>query len=219
MAEPDLDPERLKEANRSLTRELLSAYEELDLVHTLSTIFATSSNVDEMGERLVAEAVASLEASAGFLAFTGAGMEEFEPVIRDASEEEVQAFVGVAASRILAGKPTLLDRAEAEGFDARPLLTVPLKSRDGIFGALGLMRPPDGTPFSAGDEKALSVLATQAASVILQKRNLDLTYLTETQNRINEGLQSTCRAASWPTTAPRSSSKRATAGDCARSAA
>ena len=189
MAEPLTDIESLRRTNESLTRELLAAYEELDLVHTLSSIFATSSDVDEMGERLVGEAVEALAASAGFLAFTGEGMEEFDPVLRDIEAEEVQAFVRIAAPQILKGDPLLLDNAIAEGFDPRPLLAVPLRSRDGIFGVIGLMRPPGGDAFTAGDEKALTVLAIQASSVILQKRNLDLTFLSESLKRSNEGLQ------------------------------
>ncbi len=187
MAEDEL--KRLQETNQSLTRELLSAYEELDLLHTLATIFATSADVDEMGSRLVDEAVANLGASAGFMVFTGEGMEEFDPVLQGADAEEVQAFVQVAAPKVLAGEVVLLDNALAEGFEPRPLLTVPLRSREGIFGVLGLMRTPGSEAFTAGDGKALSVLATQAAGVILQKRNMDLTYLSERLRKTNEGLK------------------------------
>jgi len=187
MAEDEL--KRLQETNQSLTRELLSAYEELDLLHTLASIFATSADVDEMGGRLVEEAVANLSAAVGFMVFTGEGMEEFDPVLQGAGAEEVQAFVQVAAPGVMAGKAVLLDHALAEGYEPRPLLTVPLHSREGIFGVLGLMRAPGSQAFSAGDGKALSVLATQAAGVILQKRNLDLTYLSERLRRTNEGLQ------------------------------
>jgi RND family efflux transporter MFP subunit len=178
----------LRSSNESLTRELLSAYEELELLHTLAEIFATSSDVNEMGERLVGEAVDNLGASGGFLAFTGEEMAEFEPVLRGITAEEVQAFVAVVAPRILQGEAVLLDVAVAEGFEPRPLLTVPLRSREGIFGALGLLREPGGTAFTAGEKKALSVLATQASAVILQKLNVDLTYLSERLRESNESL-------------------------------
>ena len=46
---PEDELKRLQETNQSLTRELLSAYEELNLLHTLASIFATSADVDEMG--------------------------------------------------------------------------------------------------------------------------------------------------------------------------
>jgi RND family efflux transporter MFP subunit len=187
MAEDEL--QRLEKANQSLTRELLAAYEELDLLHTLAAIFSTSSDVDEMGRRLVDEAVDSLAAGAGFLVFTGEGMEEFDPVLRGADADEVQAYVRVAAPRVLQGEPVLLDQALAEGYEPRPLLMVPLRSRDGIFGALGLLRLPGARAFTAGENQALSVLAAQAAGVILQKRNLDLTYLSERLQKTNEGLQ------------------------------
>jgi RND family efflux transporter MFP subunit len=187
MAEDEL--QQLRRTNQSLTRELLAVYEELDLLHTLASIFATSDDVDEMGRRLVDEAVENLGAAAGFLIFTGEGMEEFDPVLQGASAEEVQAFVQVAAPKVLQGEAVLLDHALAEGFEPRPLLVVPLRSRDGIFGALGLMRADGGQAFTAGEKKALSVLATQAGGVILQKRNLDLTYLSERLRKTNEGLQ------------------------------
>ncbi len=187
MVEDEL--QRQRRANKSLTRELLSAYEELDLLHTLASIFATSADVDEMGTRLVDEAVKNLDAAAGFLIFTGEGMEEFEPVIQGADPDEVQAFVRVAAPQVLRGESVLLDHALAEGHDPRPLVMVPLRSRDGIFGALGLLRAPGADPFTAGENKALLVLATQAAGVILQKRNLDLTYLSDRLRKSNEGLE------------------------------
>lgn len=187
--EPPDDRLRLERANQSLTRELLAAYEELDLLHTLNGIFAASADIDEMGERLVAEAVEALGAGAGFLAYTGEGMEGIAPVLRGAGADEVQAFVRIAAPRILAGAPALLDRAEAEGFAPRPLLCVPLRSPEGIFGALGLLRAAGAPPFSAGDLKAAEMLAGQASAVIVRKRNLDLTYLSERLRQSNESLR------------------------------
>ena len=44
----------------------MAAYEELELLHGQSAIFATSSDIDEMGERLVDGAVEGLEADGGF---------------------------------------------------------------------------------------------------------------------------------------------------------
>ena len=40
---PEDELKRLQDTNQSLTRELLAAYEELDLLHTLASIFATSA--------------------------------------------------------------------------------------------------------------------------------------------------------------------------------
>jgi len=188
MERPD-DRERVARANESLTRELLDAYEEIDLLHTLNGIFATSADIDEMGGRLLEEAAAALRADAAFLVYTGEGMEQIEPALRGVEAEEVQAFVSVAGSRLLAGEPALLDRAEAEGYAPRPLLCVPLRSPDGIFGALGLLRRTDSSPFSAGDLKTAEILAGQASAVIVRKRNLDLAYLSARLRQSNDALQ------------------------------
>lgn len=185
---PD-DRARLARANESLTRELLDAYEEIDLLHTLNGIFATSADIDEMGGRLLEEAAAALRAEAAFLVYTGEGMEEIEPALRGIEADEVQAFVSVAGARLLAGEPALLDRAEAAGYAPRPLMCVPLRSPDGIFGALGLLRTPAAAPFSAGDLKAAEILAGQASAVIVRKRNLDLAYLSARLRQSNDALQ------------------------------
>ncbi|HET9480182.1 MAG TPA: GAF domain-containing protein, partial [Candidatus Polarisedimenticolia bacterium] len=71
------------------------------------------------------------------------------------------------------------------------LIAVPLLSEGVVLGAMGLGRRGEGKTFTAGDLKILSVIGSSAASVLLQRKNLDLARLSrrlEERNRLLKGI-------------------------------
>ena len=146
MAEAENDIGKLREKNDSLTRELLRVYEELDLLHTLSSIFAASSDVDEMGARLVDEAVDALGGTVAYVEQTrplGSGH------ALQQARDSLQGVDNVAVLHDLAGG--LAASRQLNGIDSQvhdPPFVKAAALQDSLGGGFGQVPYPACGPFA-----------------------------------------------------------------------
>ena len=179
----------------SVTAELLSAYEELEVLSTVAEIANATSDVSTAAGRILREAAGLLQADVAFIVYSDRELRgaEPEPIGVTATERDAMAE---AASRVLSGATRPVLRApfvEAAAIPRAPdaLLAAPLLCEGQMLGGICLGKRGEGETFSAGDLKILGVLASSAASVLLQRKNLDLTRLSrnlEERNKLFNGI-------------------------------
>jgi adenylate cyclase len=157
---------------RALARETLDRYREVNLLYSLGETLATCLDVNELLQRVLAEACQIIHALQGAV------------LLYDETGELV-----TAAS---AGMPERLESAFAEGYDlakevahtgrpqimnehglTTPLLATPLLASERHLGAILLAGKTDDSIFTAGDEKLLSAIAWQAAISLENARLFD----------------------------------------------
>ncbi len=180
MSEP-LDAGGAERRLEEVTRELLELYEEVNVLYTVSEIAARSADLAGAGQRILEEAVSLLRADLGFILYSDADLQREEPDPIGLQREACREIGSLLASR-LEGKSSavvIAPFAEAAAIPGAPEAVVasPLVTEGERLGILCLGRRGKGSSFMAGDQKILSVLAVQAALVIAQRRNLDLSRL------------------------------------------
>lgn len=179
----------------SVTAELLATYEEMEVLTTVAEIAGASADIRTVGGRILGEAAALLQSEVGFLIYSDAELrgEEPDPVgltppERDALGRALEGWLGTDP------RPAVMAPfVEGAGVPHAPdaLLAVPLRCEGLVLGAICLGRRGEGQTFTSGDLKVLSVLASSAASVLLQRKNLDLVRLTrglEERNKLLKGI-------------------------------
>lgn len=179
----------------SVTAELLSTYEEIEVLTTVAEIAASTADITAVGRRLLDEAAGLLQAGVAFIFYSDPELKGEEPAPIGVTAEERDA-IAAALKPWLSHQPRPVVMApfhEGAGIPHAPdaLAAVPLKCEGLDLGALCLGRRGEGQTFTAGDLKILSVLGSSAASVLLQRRNLDLTRLSrilEERNRLLNGI-------------------------------
>jgi len=150
MAESELE-------KKALAKDLLDKYRELSLLDKLSTRVATSLDVREITQLVLAEAATVLNSSAGAI------------VLEEDDRFERLATWGCCdfldASQDLLDRVVQNDRGEIinEIESDRALAAAPLESRDRILGAIVLLSEH---PYRSEDLKLLGVFASQAAVAI-----------------------------------------------------
>ncbi len=166
----------------SVTEQLLATYEELEVLSTVSEIASSTTDVAVAGGRILREAAALLEADVAFIYYSDPELKGEEPAPLGLSADERDALAAVLARTAgSASRPILMAPfAEGAGVPHAPdaLLAAPLRIEEQALGALCLGRRGEGRTFAAGDLKIAGALASSAASVLLQRKNLDLARLT-----------------------------------------
>ena len=178
-----------------VTAELLSTYEEIEALTAVAEIAASNTDVASVGRRILEEAAGLLQADVAFVIYTDRELKGEEPAPTGVTSEERDAIVA-ALSRWLSEQPRPVLMApfhEGAGIPHAPdaLLAVPLRCEGVVLGALCMGKRGEGATFTAGDLKILSVLGSSAASVLLQRKNLDLVRLTrglEERNQLLKGI-------------------------------
>jgi len=181
----------------SVTAELLSTYEEMEVLTTVSEIASATADVGSVGRRVLDEAVGLIEADVAFMTYSDAELKGEEPDPVGISREE-RDMLGTVLQPWLGGKPrpeVMAPFTQGASVPHAPyaLLAVPLRAQDLVLGALCLGRRGEGATFSAPDLKILSVLGSSAAAVLLQRKNLDLVRMAlnlERRNILFKGIMS-----------------------------
>ncbi len=170
------------EAHRleAVTEELLAVYEEINVLYSIAEIAAASADVAAVSRKILAEAVTLLSAEVGFILYDGEELrgEEPEPVGLDL--EACRQVGALLSKRLLANAAEVIAPFTAGAEIPRApeaVVAAPLMVEGERLGLIALGRRGRGATFTAGDQKIVSVLATQAALVLAQRRNLDLSLL------------------------------------------
>lgn len=178
-----------------VTAELLGTYEEIEVLTTVAEIAASNADVAAVGQRILDEASALMEADVAFIIYSDPELKGEEPVASGITAAERDAL-GAVLARWLSDQPKPIVMApflEGAGIPHAPdaLLAIPLRSEGLTLGAICLGKRGEGATFTAGDQKILSVLGSSAASALLQRKNLDLVRLTrglEERNQLLKGI-------------------------------
>jgi class 3 adenylate cyclase/predicted Ser/Thr protein kinase len=160
----------------SLTEQLLHAFEELDLLHSVCEILSSSSDPDEANTHILCEAMSTLAADVGWVVYDD-GRQAGEPMLRQNIDTRTATFLNesIVHATIKTGVPVWTDNLAQDLPASDPkvpkaFLCVPLKTRNEILGAICLGKHAEGAVFTAGDLKLVQILCAPAANAILQRR-------------------------------------------------
>ncbi len=161
---------------KSLTEQLLHAYEELDLLHGVCEILSTSADPDEANKHILREAMLTLEAELGWIVYDD-GPHSSRQVWRQNVDARTAAFLNEAVvNDAIAGGQHVWTDDLAHDLTApnlklpKAFLCVPLKTGNEILGAICLGKHLAGAVFTAGDLKLVQILCAPAANALLHRR-------------------------------------------------
>ncbi len=152
---------------RSIARETLDRYRELNLLYNLGEALATCLNVKDILKQVLTEASRIIHANRGAILL----YDETDTLMIGASAKLTDAWKAAITERqalieevIHAGKPQIIEDFDVptNGEEHKPLLAVPLRTSERPLGVILLADKAGGAMFTAGDEKLVSALAWQA---------------------------------------------------------
>lgn len=161
--------------NRSLARETLDRYREINLLYTIGETISTCLDPDEIPHRVLDEAARVIQTDTGAVLLYD---ERETLVIRSGFGEAGQpaalyATIGpLMAQSLHQGKPSIFTADQLIN-PVTPLssaLCAPLKTRERILGLVLLGRLGGRPVFTASDQKLLTALTTQAANAVENAR-------------------------------------------------
>ena len=132
---------------RRLADEVLGLYREVNLMYALADRLAGAIDSRQLAQRMIAEATRFVPADAAL-------------VLIDGATERITEF----GDGVVLAEPTDLARARIEVTDDRSTLVAPLSVDETERGAIVLARRH--RPFSAGDLKLVSTVASQGAALV-----------------------------------------------------
>jgi len=160
----------------SLTEQLLHAFEELDLLHSVCEILSSSHEPDEANMHILCEAMATLAADVGWVVYDD-GHQTGRQILRQNIDTRTAALLNetVVHGAIKAGEPVWTDNLAQDISTPNPkvpraFLCVPLKTRNETLGAICLGKLAPDAVFTAGDLKLVQILCAPAANAILHRR-------------------------------------------------
>ena len=176
--EADSDSSRLD----NMTERLLSAFEELDFVHTLAERLAGRGETHAFQEDLLKETASILNADAGWIVPKNPGTKVNTALGIPA--ETAESITALALRDKLAGnnaawltddllREPQLRRLRALSAIPRALVAAPLTIQGESSGALCFVRMEAGNPFTSRDRRLLATLAYQAALFIKNAELVD----------------------------------------------
>ncbi len=198
-----MNPEAIPERNAELQAEnlrLRRAVEELSILNAIGSAISSTMSVNSMVELIVQESVKHLnvEQAAVMLLKQDEETDPFRTMARKAySGSDVVPFrfgQQLTGWMLKNRKPLLINNLQddtrfqtvaSEGFRIHSLLSVPLRAKGQMVGLLNVFnkRTPEG--FTKGDQRLLSIIASQSAQVVENARLYE-----ELQRRSNELQQS-----------------------------
>jgi PAS domain S-box-containing protein len=160
---------------QSLAEETLERYREINLLYNIGETISTCLDPGAIPHKVLAEAARVIRADLGFVLL----QDEFEMLAPGSSfgVERADVFLRTIRPSLIQalheGRPSILtfDRT-AQTIPAATTLCAPLKTRERTLG-LVLLGRLEGPTFTAGDEKLLAALASQAAIAIENARLFD----------------------------------------------
>jgi adenylate cyclase len=157
---------------RALARETLDRYREVNLLYSLGETLATCLDMNELLQRVLAEACQIIHALQGAVLLYDETGELVTAASTEMPERLESAFVegyDLAEEVARTGRPQIIN----EHGVPTPLLATPLLASERRLGAILLAGKADNSIFTAGDEKLLSAIAWQAAISLENARLFD----------------------------------------------
>jgi PAS domain S-box-containing protein len=158
---------------RAIAHETLERYREINLLYNIGETIGASLDPEEIPLLALAEANRAIHSDAELIALLDP-QQPAKIVFRATSgeAESVAALQKLVSSSIeltrLSGQPAILTELLVEPLGS--LLCVPLKTQERVNGAILLARLKGSPIFTAGEEKLLMALASQAATAVENAR-------------------------------------------------
>ena len=174
-------PDRLEAENTRLKQ----AVEELSVLNEIATAIDSSMAVEEINRLIVSKCIKRMGVEQGVIRLLDQASPDqaFKTLVRvvDHSEDGIPFRLGLSLTGwILKNQKPLLsndlrsdDRfrgAAEEASQIKSVLAVPLKTRNRMIGVLSVFNKRGDAPFSADDQRLLTIIATQSAQVIENAR-------------------------------------------------
>ncbi len=152
---------------RAIAQETLDRYREINLLYKISETISTNMDPAQIPGLVLAEANRIIPASVGMVALVGELADELYPAAQFGDVQQTQAlgalFPEPFAQVLSAGRPAIFTDLVSQGVPMGPVVCAPLRSQWRAFGVILLGRPAGDLVFTAGEEKLLMALASQAA--------------------------------------------------------
>ena len=171
------------QVQKALAGETLDRYREINVLYRAHETIGASLDLEEVIRRVLQESTRIAKASGGSVLLLDSVTNLLTPcdsVGFNVARAE-QGLVGGALSDEVfeTGKPRILNNVDhlmrpgdVDEVQLVSLLGAPLRSSEGILGVITLARTEAGAIFTAGDEKLLTALASQAGIAIANAREV-----------------------------------------------
>ncbi len=147
--------------NRSLSRELLVRYEELNVLYGLIEALGTTLDEPTAARLVLDQALQILSVAAGAVLTTDGGARTI--AAREGDERWTERLTETGAAVIDSGQPVLLDGPDGQASPGL-LLAVPLVAGHQPVGALVLAERRHGGPFTSNELKLMTALGGHAGT-------------------------------------------------------
>ncbi len=160
-----------------LAQETLDRYREINLLYRIHETIGASLDLADVIHRVLEESIRIIKADGGAVLLAdkaGQALTVFDSIGPDVAEAE-QSLIGQSLSRKVfeTGKSRILNDLDAfvrpdqgEQMQLCALLAAPFKFKESVLGVITLARTRSGAMFTAGDDKLLTALASQASVAI-----------------------------------------------------
>ena len=184
---PDADLKRQVDRLAQENARLKLAIEELSILNAVSTAVSSTSSLDQTVDLIVQKCVQHLQVEQGAVLLfdkleSGSSLKTMvRKVEKDAGEIPLRLGDQITGWMLKHQKALVINdferdtrfRAPSERGGIHSLLCVPLKLKGRLIGVLNVFNKTGGTGFSAGDQRLLSIIATQSAQLIENARLME----------------------------------------------
>lgn len=186
---------REKLTQKALAQETLDRYREVNLLYRVHETIGASLDLHQVIHQVLQESVRIIKADGGSV-FLPDDLTDtlvvYDSLKLDVARAEQSSIAQALSSKVFqTGKPRILNDLE---HDARPnhgekvqlgaLLCAPFKSKESVLGVITLARTRADMMFTAGDEKLLMALASQAGIAIANAQQV-----REREQRLKQQIQ------------------------------
>jgi GAF domain-containing protein len=171
-------------SQKSLARETLERYREINLLYRIHETIGASLDLSQVVRAVLEESIGAIKADGGSVLLADDLTDRL--VARDsvgldvADAERILIDQAFSVKILETGKPSTLNDLEqfiqpgnASKAQLVSLLGAPLKSAENTLGVITLGRTRAGDMFTAGDQKLLMALASQAGVAIANAREVE----------------------------------------------
>jgi transcriptional regulator with GAF, ATPase, and Fis domain len=172
--------ELLKKKVESLTKELLHTYEELNLAYEVAETFGTVLDLESVNNQILSKGLEITHSDMGWL--VAKEKDKFLiNTIEHIDKKQAQTIDDALGKKILNSSDTIVikDLSEYVEFDVNShktpttFISVPLKSKDNILGAVCMCRIPKDAIYTSNEAKLLKVLCDHASNYFQKALELD----------------------------------------------
>ena len=182
-----MNEERRVERLQAENRRLRQAIEELSIINEVSTAVSSTSSLDATVELIVQKCVKHLKVDQGAVLLfdnleRGSALKTMiRKVENDSGVIPLRLGDQITGWMLKHQRPLIVNdfaadtgfRAPMSGAEIRSLLCVPMKLKGRLIGVVNVFNKKGGIGFSAGDQRLLSIIATQSAQVVENARLME----------------------------------------------